>query len=330
MKSAVLGYLKERCPNYVSGEEICRSLNISRTSVWKYVSTLRNEGYEIEARSRLGYRLVGTPDLLLPDEVVTGLDTLFCGQVYHHHLSLPSTNTTAQELARAGAPEGTVVLAEEQTGGRGRLSRAWVSPLGGLWFSIILRPTVLPARAPEITFLAAVACVQAFERYPGVDVGIKWPNDLVWRDRKLGGILTELSGEFDRVNHVVLGVGINVNLNEDDFPPGLRAVTTSVSAITGFPVSRRRLLRELLVSLEHWYRVWLADGFSPVVQAWKRMHSWLDRPVRVVNVEGEWTGIAVGIDDDGALLLKTDNGLTKRIIAGDVLLRDGERLDPRS
>ncbi|MDA8095961.1 MAG: biotin--[acetyl-CoA-carboxylase] ligase [Desulforudis sp.] len=330
MKSAVLGYLKERCPNYVSGEEICRSLNISRTSVWKYVSTLRNEGYEIEARSRLGYRLVGTPDLLLPDEVVTGLDTLFCGQVYHHHLSLPSTNTTAQELARAGAPEGTVVLAEEQTGGRGRLSRAWVSPLGGLWFSIILRPTVLPARAPEITFLAAVACVQAFERYPGVDVGIKWPNDLVWRDRKLGGILTELSGEFDRVNHVVLGVGINVNLNEDDFPPGLRAVTTSVSAITGFPVSRRRLLRELLVSLEHWYRVWLADGFSPVVEAWKRMHSWLDRPVRVVNVEGEWTGIAVGIDDDGALLLKTDNGLTKRIIAGDVLLRDGERLDPRS
>lgn len=325
MKSSVLGYLKERRPDYVSGEEMCQSLNISRTSVWKYVSALRGEGYEIEARSRLGYRLVGTPDLLLPDEVVSGLDTLFCGQVYHHHLSLSSTNSTAQELARAGALEGTVVLAEEQTGGRGRLSRIWISPPGGLWFSVVLRPNVLPMRAPEITFLAAVACVQALGRYPGLDVGIKWPNDLVWRDRKLGGILTELSGEFDRINHVVLGIGINVNLGLQDFPSGLRAVTTSVSTITGFPVSRRRLLRELLTSLEHWYRIWLAEGFAPVVEAWKRLHCWLDRPVRVVNVEGEWTGTAVGIDDDGALLLRTDDGLTKRIIAGDVLLRDGEQ-----
>lgn len=324
MKSAVLRCLKECRADYVSGGDICRRLGISRTAVWKYVSALRDEGYLIEARSRLGYRLVQTPDLLLADEVQNGLRTAVIGRAYHHHHFLSSTNDAAQDLARQGAPEGTVVLAEEQGGGRGRLGRAWHSPRGGLWFSVILRPAVPPVRAPEVTFLAAVACAQALQRYPGLEVGIKWPNDLVWKGRKLGGILTEMSAEFDRVNHIVLGIGLNVNLRADDFPPALRAVSASVSAIAGFPLSRRRLLQELLAELEYWYGVWTTDGFDPVIEAWKRAHCGLNRPVRVVNIEGDCTGTVVDVDQSGALLVRTPSGTVERIVAGDVLFEDGD------
>lgn len=325
MKSAVLRCLKECRPDYVSGEDICRRLGISRTAVWKYVSALRDEGYEIEARSRLGYRLVRTPDLLLPDEVQPGLRTVVIGRTYHHHHAVVSTNDEAQDLARQGAPEGTVVVAEEQGGGRGRLGRAWHSPRGGLWVSVILRPAVPPARAPEVTFLAAVACVRALQRYPGLEVGIKWPNDLVWEGRKLGGILTEMSGEFDRVNHIVLGIGLNVNLSAADFPPALRSASTSVSAITGFPVSRRRLLQELLAELEHWYQIWTREGFDPVIREWKQMHCGINRPVRVVNIEGDCTGTVVDVDRTGALLVRTPTGIVERIVAGDVLFEDGDK-----
>lgn len=324
MKAAVLQQLKEHRSDYLSGGNIGRRLGISRAAVWKHICTLRDGGYRIEARSGRGYRLRETPDLLLPEEVQPGLTTTVIGRTYRHYHSVSSTNDAARQLAREGAPEGTVVVAEEQTGGRGRLGRGWHSPRGGLWVSVILRPAAPPARAPEVTFVAAVACVEALRRYPGLEIAVKWPNDLLWKGRKLGGILTEMSGEFDRINHIALGIGLNVNLEAADFPAGLGAVT-SLSAITGFSLSRAGLLQELLAVLEHWYNVWLTDGFAPVLAAWKRVHHGPGRPVRVVGIDGVCTGAAVGVDDDGALLVRTASGRTERILAGDVLFEDGER-----
>ncbi|MEW6457760.1 MAG: biotin--[acetyl-CoA-carboxylase] ligase [Bacillota bacterium] len=316
MKSSVLEYLKTS-PSYVSGAEISRKLAISRTAVWKHIRALRAEGYRIEARSRLGYRLLAVPDLVVPEVVQPGLVTAFCGRNYLYHPTLSSTNDQAKESARRGAPEGTTIVAEEQSGGRGRLGRSWHSPRGGLWFSVVLRPPLPPARAPEAVFVAAVAGVEALAAYPGVQVGLKWPNDFVWRGRKLGGILTEVTGELDRINHLVVGMGLNVNLDLRDFPPELRTGVTSVREITGGDVSRSELLQRLLAALEHWYLVWLKQGFAPVLAAWKRHNACLDRPLRVLTPEGELVGRAVDVDADGALLLATAGGV-RRVVTGEL------------
>jgi len=316
MKSSVLEYLRAS-PHYVSGEEISRKLAISRTAIWKHIRALRAEGYRIEARSRLGYRLLAEPGLVVPEAVQTGLETAFCGRNYLYHATLSSTNDHAKEWARRGAPEGTTVVAEEQSGGRGRLGRNWVSPRGGLWFSVVLRPPLPSARAPEAVFVAAVAGVDALAAYPGIQVGLKWPNDFVWRGLKLGGILTEVTGELDRINHLVVGIGLNVNLDQRDFPPELRTRVVSVREITGGDVLRPELLRGLLTAVEHWYLVWLKQGFAPVLAAWKRHNACLERPLRVTTPEGELVGRAVDVDVDGALLLDTTGGI-RRVITGEL------------
>ncbi len=319
MKSSVLVYLKDNPQAYVSGEEISRKLAISRTAVWKHIRALRAEGYRIEARPRLGYRLLEVPDLVGPAAVQPSLDTRFCGRNYLYYPVLASTNDHAKELARRGAPEGTTILAEEQSGGRGRLGRSWHSPRGGLWFSVVLRPPLPSARAPEAVFVAGVAGVEALISHPGIQVGIKWPNDFVWHGRKLGGILTEVAGELDRINHLVVGMGLNVNLDPRDFPAQLRTGVTSVREIAGENVSRSELLRRLLAALERWYLVWLEQGFAPVLAAWKRHNACLDRRLRVSTPEGELVGRAVDVDRDGALLLATAEGV-RRVVTGELYM----------
>lgn len=332
MKAAVLEHLKKNSGGYVSGEEIAKTLDISRTAVWKYITKLRTDGYRIEARARLGYRLCGVPDLLVPEEVRAGLATRFCGHHYHYYATVGSTNDRARELARGGAPEGTTVLAEVQTGGRGRFRRTWESPPGGLWFSVLFRPALPPARAPEITFVAAVAGAQALNAELGIrqpddegqyPIGIKWPNDFVWRGKKLGGILTELSGELDHINHLVVGVGLNINVDVAGFPAILRHKVTALREIAGRPVSRPELLRQFLAVLEHWYLLWQTDGFGPVLAAWKEYNACLNRPLRLATPEGELDGWAVDVDGGGALLLETGGGI-RRIVTGEIVTKDGD------
>jgi len=320
VKTAVLELLKSHRGDFVSGEQIARDLNISRTAVWKHISALREEGYRIESRSRRGYRLQGVTDLLVPGEVLTGLATRFCGRPYYYYPSLVSTNNTAKELARKGVPEGTTVLAEEQSGGRGRLGRNWYSPRGGLWFSVVLRPPLHPARGSEATFVAAVAGAEALHNYlKTAEIGIKWPNDFLWQGKKLGGILTELTGEMDRISYLIIGIGLNVNLDPHKFPPEINARVTSLRQIVGRDVDRAELLRRLLAALEGWYLVWREDGFAPVRAAWKRYNACLDRTLRVSTPEGELVGQAVDVDLDGALLLET-GGRIRRIVTGELFL----------
>lgn len=321
-KADVLALLKENEPGFVSGEEICKKLGVSRTAVWKHIRTLREEGYGIDAVPRSGYRLLAVPDRLYAQEVIKGLDTEFMGRAVYYYASLDSTNREARALASAGAPGGSLVVAEEQAGGRGRLGRGWFSPrYMGIWCSLVLRPDIEPGKAPPVTMLTAVAVSAAVEKVTGVRPGIKWPNDLLAGGRKLCGILTEMDAEMEKVNFLVVGIGLNVNIPPDAFPEELRATATSLYQVKGGRVSRQDLLKQLLREFENCYRNWLESGFGPVLEEWKRRCVTLNCPVRVSTPRESWDGWAEDVDDAGALILRMPGGSRQRFMAGEVSLR---------
>ena len=321
MRARILKLLRQQSQDYLSGEEISRQLAVSRTAVWKHIRELKNHGYEIEAHPRKGYRLKSRPDLLLPEEIRAGLSTQLLGSQIVHFYDTSSTNNEAKRLAADDAVEGTIVVSEAQTLGRGRLNRGWFSPPGGgVWVSVILRHPFPPQEAPKCTLMAAVATVEAIREVSGLACGIKWPNDILWQGRKLVGILTEMSAEMDAINFVVLGIGINVSLQESDFPEELRNIGASVSMGAEREVSRVEVLQKLLERLEHWYQVVKKEGFEPVLEAWRRESITLGQPVRVLAGEETYDGVAEELAEDGSLLVRTENGL-RRVLAGDVSLR---------
>lgn len=321
MRARILKLLRQQSQDYLSGEEISRQLAVSRTAVWKHIQELKNHGYEIEAHPRKGYRLKSRPDLLLPEEIRAGLATQLLGKHIVHFYDTSSTNNEAKRLAADDAVEGTIVVSEAQTLGRGRLNRGWFSPPGGgVWVSVILRPPFPPQEAPKCTLMAAVATVEAIREASGLNCGIKWPNDILWQGRKLVGILTEMSAEMDAINFVVLGIGINVSLQERDFPEELRNIGASVSMGAEREVSRVEVLQKLLERLEYWYQVVKQEGFEPVLEAWRRESVTLGQPVRVLAGEETYDGVAEELAEDGSLLVRTENGL-RRVLAGDVSLR---------
>ena len=322
LKEAILGLLKHNRPEYLSGEDICKSLNVTRTAVWKHIQTLREEGYVIDARSRTGYRLTGIPDRLLPAEIRDGLSTRVMGREIDYSAETASTNEVAKEGASKGAEEGLLVVTEEQTGGKGRLGRQWHAPrYKGIYFSLLLYPPVNPSRASQLTMLAAVSLASAIRSETGVEAGIKWPNDLLVRGRKICGILAELSAEVNRIGHLVIGMGINANQDPGDFPEELQDKATSLKLESGRAVPRVRLLQASLESFEHWYGVWLEQGFEPVLAVWKQMSVSLNCPVRIHTLDKSWDGWAEDVDSDGALLLRRPDGSLQRLVSGEVSLR---------
>jgi BirA family biotin operon repressor/biotin-[acetyl-CoA-carboxylase] ligase len=323
VKERTLLALRRAGGKFLSGEELSRLLGVSRTAVWKAVQSLREEGYNIISRARQGYRLEGIPDLLLPAEISWGLETQWLGRNIYYKDTLASTNELAKELARQGVEEGTLVIAEEQGEGRGRRGRSWYSPRGqGLLFSLILRPPLQPAQAPQLTFLAAVAVAETLRKELGLEAGIKWPNDIYIRGRKVAGILTELSAELDRVNFVIMGIGVNVNTPLEDFPPSLQEGATSLQAEAGRALSRAALLQKILLQIESWYKVFLQDGFPPLRRRWKELAFVLGKEVQVIGPRETFSGLAVDVDEFGALLVQVGGGQVRRVLAGDVSLRE--------
>ncbi|HOV80920.1 MAG TPA: biotin--[acetyl-CoA-carboxylase] ligase [Bacillota bacterium] len=322
LKKAILRLLKSRQLEYVSGEEICRSLDVTRTAVWKHIQVLREEGYGIEARSRLGYMLTSIPDRLYPVEILDGLSTRFIGRKVFYCDSVSSTNDLAKELVRKGAEEGSLVIAEEQTSGRGRLGRKWYSPkYKSILFTLVLRPPTSPSEAARITLIMAVALVSAIKKVTGVVAGIKWPNDLLVNGKKICGILSEMSAEMDQINYLEISAGINVNQGREDFPADVRNTATSlrIEASKSFP--RVRLLQASLEEFERWYGIWLSDGFGPLLEKFKEYSISLHCPVTIHTLNRSWDGWAEDIDEDGALLLRLPDGGLQRFISGDVSLR---------
>ena len=328
MRLEILNVLRNAAGSYCSGEEIAKKLGVSRTAVWKHIKELRAAGYEIVSHSRSGYVLKDTPDRLLAPEIEAGLSTKVIGCHVESHDSIDSTNLEAKRIAAKDAPEGTVVVAEEQVGGRGRLERPFFSPKGkGIWFSVILRPKFLPQEAPKCTLLAAVAVARAMKEC-GLTPGIKWPNDILYKGKKLVGILTEMSAEIDAIKYIVIGMGINVNVAAEDFPDDLKDIATSLCIMKGERIPRVKFLQSVLRSMDDLYEKVQQYGFAPIFDEWRKYTITLGEEVRVIGVRSgeEYIGRAADIDADGALLVdvQCSDGSTerRRVVAGDVSIRN--------
>jgi BirA family biotin operon repressor/biotin-[acetyl-CoA-carboxylase] ligase len=315
----VLAFLAEAADEFVSGEAISDKLGLTRAAVWKHVEALRAQGYRIDAVPARGYRLAGVPDRLTPLELRPLLNTHDVGRVVHWFEEIGSTNDRARELADEGAEHGEVVVAETQTAGRGRRGRSWASPpRRNLYFSVVLRPDLPPARAPELTLVGSLAICDAL-RQAGVHAGIKWPNDVLASEKKIAGILTELAADPDRVEWVVLGAGVNVNARREDFPEELRDVATSVLLERGQAAPRVLFAAACFTALESWLDRHDEEGFAVIREAWRERSVTLGREVRVKVDDRELAGVAEDIDESGALLVRTAAGV-ERVVSGDVQL----------
>jgi BirA family biotin operon repressor/biotin-[acetyl-CoA-carboxylase] ligase len=315
----ILRLLRERGGEFVSGEQLRHALGVSRTAVWKQVRQLRELGYAIEAVTARGYRLQAAPDLLLPAEIAGALGTRRLGREVVYFAETDSTNLRIRELGEAGAGEGTVVVADRQSAGRGRLGRRWESPPGvNLYASVLLRPPIHPRHASQLTFLSAAAVARAVAEASGLRPTVKWPNDVLLRGKKVAGLLNEMEAETEGVHFVVLGIGVNLNMRAEQFPADLRYPATSVGIESGRPVSRTAFARSLLRHLDELYETYLKQGFAPVVAAWQEFFDLAGRMVAVDAGERSLQGCVEGLDADGALLLRLETGAVERILAGDV------------
>ncbi|ALV01752.1 biotin--[acetyl-CoA-carboxylase] ligase [Bacillus velezensis] len=320
LRTRLIDLFSEAGDGFISGQKISDALGCSRTAVWKHIEELRKEGYEVEAVRRKGYRLIKKPGKLSESEIRFGLKTEVLGKQLHYRDVLPSTQKTAHELANDGAPEGTLVVADKQTAGRGRMARVWHSQEGnGIWMSLILRPDVPLQKTPQLTLLSAVAVVQAIEAFTGVQAAIKWPNDLMIHGKKAVGILTELQAEEDRVRSVILGIGINVNQQETDFPGELQDIATSLSMEAGEKIDRAGLIQEILLTFEKRYQDYLNHSFTPIKLLWESYAVGLGNELRARTLQGTFYGKSLGIDDEGVLLLETRDGI-KKIYSADIEL----------
>lgn len=317
----MLDIFRQNEGKYLSGEEISKRLSISRTAVWKHINKLREEGYEFEAVSRKGYRLVHSPDKLDPQAVLQGLRT----RTFGRRLKIVEVTTSTQEevrlLAEEGAPSGALVLAEEQTGGRGRQGRKWFSPpRKGVWMSLLLRPDRPLSFAPQLTLLIAVAVCRAIRKTSGVDAGIKWPNDLLVQGKKVCGILVESVSEDERIRYCIAGIGIDVNVEADELPADLQTVATSLKIESGRSQDRVALITAVMNELEELYTLYEQEGFTPIKHLWEALSIMLGKRVAIKTPQGEVSGVADALDESGALILLDDKGEPFKLFSGEVHL----------
>lgn len=319
MKEKILKCLRET-EDYVSGQELCRMLDVSRTAIWKVMNQLKEEGYVIDAVKNKGYKLIQTPDIVTAEEVDSLLETEWAGHPVVYEEEQESTNQTAKMLAEQGAFHGTLVVAERQVSGRGRRGRPWHSPKGsGIWMSILLRPQIHPMSASMLTLVAAMAVYDAISsRVEGC--AIKWPNDIVIDGRKVCGILTEMSSELDNIHYVVIGIGINVNT--DDFPVDIASVATSMHVITGAYYKRAEIIADIWKAFEKYYDFFVqTENLVLMVDTYNQRLVNMDRRVMIEERGHQYEGTARGIDAEGGLLVERDDGTTTSVISGEVSVR---------
>ncbi|MEK0314088.1 biotin--[acetyl-CoA-carboxylase] ligase [Cohnella sp. 56] len=318
-QSQLLALLEAKQDGFVSGEEISRQLGVSRTAVWKQIRRLESEGFEIEAVPRMGYRLVGRPAKLNAAELQVRLATAAFGRRLHLLDAVTSTQDVLRDLAEAGAPEGTLVIAERQDNGRGRMGRAWVSPPGrGVSMSLLLRPQVPLQQAPQLTLLAAVALCRGLSRETGLAIGIKWPNDLLVDGRKISGILLESAAEDERLRYVAVGLGIAVNLDPADYPDDLLSRAVSLKIAAGRPFDRAALIAAVLLEFEQLYAVYKERGFEPIRILWETYSVTLNRTVSLNAGNGFFEGIPRGLDAGGGLRVELPEGGERTIYSAEI------------
>ncbi len=322
MREKILCELKQKREKYVSGGKLSSDLRISRTAIWKHINSLKKLGYEIEAKPKKGYRLVKSPDILMPEEIKIGLKTRFIGRNLRYFDSVSSTSIVAKQLAEEGSEEGTLVIAESQSMGKGRLGRSWASPEGGIWLSIILRPKISPSAVQLVSIAAGVAAANAIRKL-GLDAKLKWPNDVTIGDKKVCGILTELAAEVEAVRYAVLGIGINANNDVEDLPLEVQTGATTLKKELGGPIARANFVQQLLQELEARYTLFQRDPVG-ILNEWRSLSATLGRKVQI-NTQGEsFTGMARNISSNGCLIVELEDGSIKQVISGDCLsIRSG-------
>lgn len=322
MKDKILRLLKENNDHFLSGQGISDNLGVSRTAIWKYINSLKEEGYVINSSSKKGYQLISCPDLLTADEIGDKLHTKFIGKEIVHFQSIDSTNNKAKELAAKNTSQGTVVIAEEQTLGRGRLGRNWTSPkYKGIWLSIILKPDTNPMKVPKITQIGAAAVIESLKSLK-IDAEVKWPNDIVIKGKKVCGILTEMSGELNRVNYVVMGLGINANLQKNDFPENIIDKATSLSIESNSNIDRKTLVSTLLFKFEELYEEFDKEGIIKTsVDICRKNSAIIGKDIKIINREQETFAKALDIDDNGELIVQYKDGSIEKLISGEISIR---------
>lgn len=320
MKDKILQKLKES-KDFISGQEISREFHMTRAAIWKYISALKEEGYDIESVPSKGYRLISLPDILSYEEIKAYLNTDFIARKIYYFNTLDSTNKKAKEIAQ-DEEEGTVIIAEEQTQGKGRMGRSWISPKGkGIWMTMILKPNLEPMKVPKMTLIAAAAVHKALNKL-GIKSQIKWPNDILVDGKKVCGILTEMSGELNMVNYVIMGIGINVNLDEKDIPDELKDIAGSLKLTTGKKINRKELAANILNEFEKLYLSFKEeDNIEEVLKICKENSILLGEEVRIIRGNNIRIGKAIDINDNGELVVKFEGDLVENIMAGEVSLR---------
>lgn len=321
MKDLIIKELIENKDAFISGQEISNKYQITRAAVWKHIKKLKEEGYDIESVTNRGYRLVEEPDTLETAYLDFEEDWIL-GKEYIYFDEINSTNTYAKQVA-LDKQEGTIILAEKQTQGKGRLGRAWSSGKGlGIYMTVILKPQILPADTVIITQVAAAAIVQAIKKTLQCDAKIKWPNDIIINNKKVCGILTELSGEIENLNYIVIGIGINVNQVEEDFEKGLEDKATSIRACLGKKVSRKKLFHAAIESLNNMYKEFITQkSVDSVMNICREYSATIGKEVRVVYNNKNIEGKAIDITENGSLLVQDKDGNLTEIISGEASVR---------
>ncbi|MBS1841734.1 MAG: biotin--[acetyl-CoA-carboxylase] ligase [Acidobacteria bacterium] len=316
--TALVTLLAENATIIISGTRIAREIGVSRSTVWRWVQRLRELGVRAKGHPRTGYYLEKVPDLLTPDMLKTRLKGSIFGRHIHHYLKVDSTNRVAMELGYSNVPEGAVVLAEEQTAGRGRAGRAWHSERGtGIYVTLLLRPKISPVQAPLLTMMAGLSARAAIQAQTGLTLDLKWPNDLMLNGKKLGGILTEMHAEPAQVRFVIVGIGVNAN--QEKFPAELSSIATSLRAQTSRSISRMELLVRLLREFETDYNRFLRDGAASVTQRFESVSSYArGKRVIVSNAAETYAGVTAGLSPEGLLRVERESGSIVTVIAGDV------------
>lgn len=318
-RDKLIKLLEQRKSEYVSGQVLSERLNISRSAIWKHMKELEKDGYTIEGKPRKGYRIIASPHKMSENTLRWGLHTEWLGKTIIHKTEVSSTQTLAHEAAQDGAKHGTVIIADEQTRGKGRMNRPWHSlKEKGIWISILLRPNMLPMLAPQLTLLTATVLADVIYEQMEVRPQIKWPNDILIDGKKMAGILTELQAEQDQIQYVIIGIGMNINQTKTDLPKEIQQKATSLRIETGTEWDLTQFTQQLLETFERNYTSYKENGFSEVKHKWESYGFKIGQPISIQTMNRQWKATFSGIADDGALLIKNDDGSVEKLYSAEI------------
>ncbi|MCZ8532330.1 biotin--[acetyl-CoA-carboxylase] ligase [Psychrobacillus psychrodurans] len=321
IKEKILSQLINAKGEPVSGQKLADELNISRTMIWKHLKSIEEDGYVIEAIKKKGYVLQSIPDIVTPEQIIPNLNTKQLGRTIDYYTTCESTQIIAADKAREGAPHGTVVIAEEQTDGRGRLDRSWNSTANkGIWMSVIIRPAISPQFAAQFTLVSAVAITQAIQEVTNLTPEIKWPNDILINGKKVTGILTELQADMDIVHSIIIGIGVNVNQELSAFEESIQKTATSLKIENGEEIDRSLLAAKILYYLEKYGDLYVENGFKPIKILWESHNCTIGKRIRATTLRETLEGVALGITNDGVLEIKLDSGEIRGVYSADIHL----------